>query len=319
MRSKNEQFSIDLERPIRKGFVDDVGGIKFRMRPLSLIMDVDRLGTSTAIDRAFDPAAFGDTFQAVVSAYHISGRRAAKQANTSFSLGERQVADFIAEYVQRSIASISQSQKVDITVAIQQRLAEGWSPAKITRELLGRKVGTTYQGGLLGLSQNGIKSSNLARDQLLAFDKDYFNRKLRATKYDSLIEKAIRSGKPLTAKQLEAIIASYQANLLKARAKMIALMETTTAVNATKLRTFTKAANAAGVPLDLLDKSWHTVGDSHVRFTHKAMSTQVVTLTQKFVSPSGALMEYPGDPSAPLSERAGCRCHMSIRWDKSKK
>lgn len=317
-RSKDELFSLELERPIRTGFKNDVSGIKLRMRSLDRLADADLLGSTTAIERIFDPSSFGETYEAVVSAYGKAGRLAARQApwDTGFSLGETHIAQFIRDYVNESIARIAREQQVDIGARIQQRLSEGWSTARIVRELMGKKQGRNYQGGLIGLTERGIQSSDNALEQLLALDKSYFDRKLRPVKYDRIVEEAIRTGKPLTQTQLRDIIAAYQAKMLESRAKMLALMETTTAVNKTKLQTFIKAATAAGVPLDLLEKTWHTVGDNHVRFTHRALARQTVTLAQKFVSPSGALLDYPGDPSAPLTERAGCRCHMRIRWKK---
>lgn len=318
MRSKEEMFNVGLEAPIAKGFKDDVSLIKYQMRPLSFLHDVSVLGSSTALERALDPDAFGDTYAAVVTAYQQAGKRAAKQAPwaTGFSLGEERIAQFIRDHVTESIKRIADGQKTDVPAAIQKRISEGWSKAKIARELVGRKIGTQYYGGIIGLSGNGITSSDNARQQLMDLDKDYFNRRLRLKKYDRDIERAIKNGKPLSAAKIDEIVGSYQARLLESRAKMLALTEVTTAVNATKLRTFIKAATAAGVSLDQLEKTWHTVGDSHVRFTHRVLQGKNVTLSQKFISPSGAALEYPGDPSAPFDERAGCRCHMTIKWIK---
>lgn len=55
-------------------------------------------------------------------------------------------------------------------------------------------------------------------------------------------------------------------------------------------------------------KTWHTQLDLRVRNTHRGMQGQKVLIDEKFHSPSGATLMYPGDPTAPLSETASCRC-----------
>lgn len=320
MRNLDEQFSIQLERPVRRGFLDDVRTIKAGISPRQAALDIRRLGTSTSLDRIMTPDAFSETFMAMIDAYHKAGKRSIKQAPwaTTFSVQDPEIIALIQRSVAESLSRVAQSSRTSLSTVIQARIAQGWTVASIVKELLGQKVGGQYRGGLIGLSDASIKSSDLARLQLQDLSKAYFDRKLRDPKFDRLIEDAIKSGRQLTPKQMADIVAAYQARLLQARAKMIALMEVNTAINATKLRTFVKAATAAGVSLDQLEKTWNNVGDDRVRHTHQVLGGQTVTLLERFVSPSGVMMEYPGDPTAPLEERAGCRCGMRIRWIKKR-
>lgn len=71
-------------------------------------------------------------------------------------------------------------------------------------------------------------------------------------------------------------------------------------------------ANAAQVQAAELagwtTKTWMTQHDNRVRETHQKMDGQAQPLGSPFVSPSGATLMFPCDPTAPIEERAGCRC-----------
>lgn len=54
-------------------------------------------------------------------------------------------------------------------------------------------------------------------------------------------------------------------------------------------------------------KRWVSVRDARVRPTHARANGQSVRVGEAFMV-GGYAMQYPGDPSAPASERAGCRC-----------
>lgn len=58
---------------------------------------------------------------------------------------------------------------------------------------------------------------------------------------------------------------------------------------------------------------WVTARDERVRPSHRAMHGQVRPDGEPFRSGDGNLLRYPHDPSAPLSDRAGCRCRRRLR------
>jgi HK97 family phage portal protein len=55
-------------------------------------------------------------------------------------------------------------------------------------------------------------------------------------------------------------------------------------------------------------KEWLSSRDEKVRETHKAMDGQTAGISEAFLSPSGATLQYPGDPSGPAEEVIQCRC-----------
>lgn len=59
-------------------------------------------------------------------------------------------------------------------------------------------------------------------------------------------------------------------------------------------------------------KRWISQRDDRVRHTHMVLDGKTVPVPAVFTSPSGAKLRYPGDPRAPMSERAGCRCFLTF-------
>jgi HK97 family phage portal protein len=84
------------------------------------------------------------------------------------------------------------------------------------------------------------------------------------------------------------------------RSESIAITETGSAANAGNMQ----AMEQAGVD----KKEWLSSRDDRVRETHADMDGQVVGIKEKFQSPSGAVLLFPGDPSAPADEVIRCRC-----------
>lgn len=67
------------------------------------------------------------------------------------------------------------------------------------------------------------------------------------------------------------------------------------------------AAQAAGWRY----KTWKTVVDSHVRESHRHLHDVKISLQESFVTGDGNKMRFPGDPTAPIEDRIGCRCWLT--------
>lgn len=59
---------------------------------------------------------------------------------------------------------------------------------------------------------------------------------------------------------------------------------------------------------DPVKRTWLTASDEKVRSSHSALSGQVKAIGDPFISGNGNALMRPGDPDAPVSERANCRC-----------
>jgi HK97 family phage portal protein len=84
------------------------------------------------------------------------------------------------------------------------------------------------------------------------------------------------------------------------RAERIARTETIGAANAGAEEGM-RASGADG-------KEWLSARDGQVRETHADLDGETTDVTGVFLSPSGAKLAYPGDPSAPPEEIINCRC-----------
>jgi hypothetical protein len=85
---------------------------------------------------------------------------------------------------------------------------------------------------------------------------------------------------------------------------LLAQMATQAVVNSTIFA----ATAAAG----WTKKIWHSQEDARVRPTHQALNGTVAAMDAAFTSPSGAKLRFPGDPRAPIAERANCRCWLQM-------
>lgn len=88
--------------------------------------------------------------------------------------------------------------------------------------------------------------------------------------------------------------------VLQWRRELIARTETTRAANA--------GANNFFKEWGVTQKEWLSTADNRTRKHHRAMSGDVVDIEGKFTSGLGNKLSYPGDPNAPLSDTAQCRC-----------
>lgn len=107
--------------------------------------------------------------------------------------------------------------------------------------------------------------------------------------------------------RLRAFLRADGEQLGEARAERIAATEATRAWNAG----VQAAAEALTGPDRPLVKQWRTRGDARVRDTHRAVNGQLRLLDEAFTV-GGALMQYPGDPSAPPDLTVNCRCVMRV-------
>lgn len=90
-------------------------------------------------------------------------------------------------------------------------------------------------------------------------------------------------------------------DISKMRAEVITRTES---VRATNLGAMTGAASR-GLKLN---KRWIAVGDSRTRPDHKYLNGQEIAFEDKFRTPEGYQLMYPGDPEGPAKEVINCRC-----------
>ena len=102
---------------------------------------------------------------------------------------------------------------------------------------------------------------------------------------------------------LRAALAAIFANLLGKRRRVIAEHEASSAFNA--------GTYFAGKQLGKSSKTWITRRDQKVRSEHTILHGKSIPLGEGFME-DGALLRFPGDPTAPLHLTINCRCRLKF-------
>lgn len=166
--------------------------------------------------------------------------------------------------------------------------------------------------GLTAYQEQAVRNY---RNLLEQGSRQALDRALRDRRFDRTVTRAADGGDPLTAEQIDRMVARYRANYLAYRAKTIARTEALTAVSQARDLAFEQNRVMAGISTQAISSTWRTNVDGRERETHHDMNGQVQPYGSAFQSPSGATLRYPGDPLAPAAERVACRCHRTFRID----
>lgn len=219
------------------------------------------------------------------------------------------------------VTRILQEQRVAVRQALVAGMEKGTAPRSIGLDIVGRIDKSTGKraGGVLGLSGPQEQYVRTARAELASSDPvelgHYLTRTRRDKRFDRSVTKAIREGTTVPAEIQRKALSRYEARLLELRGQIIGRKEAMTALQAGKHEAYLQAVDSGAIAESAVRRTWRSAGDLRVRHTHMGLNGDTVGLRQPFVSPSGARLMFPGDPSAPADETIGCRCDVSYRID----
>lgn len=185
---------------------------------------------------------------------------------------------------------------------------------QLALDLIGRVSPQTGQrtGGVIGLPGNMAQYVVNARNQLLSGNpaqlKKYLERAQRDRRYDGIVQRAIKAGKPVSQADVNKIAGRYSERLLKYHAEVIAQTAAHESFSAGRERAWEQLVEQ-GIDRNRVEKTWRTRLDEKVRTSHVQMNGQKVLLGQSFAG-GGALLLFPGDMSlgAGYDMTANCRC-----------
>lgn len=194
--------------------------------------------------------------------------------------------------------------------------AGGRSPRTVALDIVGRidRTKGTRTGGVIGLTSGDETAAMRAYEELRSGDparmENYLSRKTRDRRFDSVVRRAIASGKPVPAKQAAAMQAMMRNKMLRNRGERIARTELIGGLNQSNDDALEQLIEAGKTPRDAVRVTWDAANDKDTRESHAAMDGQTVTQGQPFTTGAGYQMKHPGDRSlgAPASEFINCRC-----------
>jgi len=274
-----------------------------------------------------DAAAYGPLVEAIRQAYGESGAASAGIANAQtpagvvirFNIRNPRAEAWLANRSSNLVTRIVEDQRAAIRAALQAGMERGVNPRTAALDIVGRVNRATgkREGGIIGLTSTQEAAARAARDELASGDaallRNYLTRERRDRRFDRSVASAIREGRPVPAAIVASATDRYRARLLELRGSTIARTEALASLHAARQEAYLQAVEDGKVAEADIRRVWQSAGDSRVRHTHAILHGKSAGLREPFRSASGAMLMFPGDPSAPPSETINCRC--GIRYD----
>lgn len=203
----------------------------------------------------------------------------------------------------RLVRGFTQQQREATRQALIRGIEDGVNPRDMARRFR-RSIGLT--------ARQERSVGNFAR-ALQDLDKGALRRALRDRRFDRTILRAIETGEPLSATQVETMVGRYRARFVAHRAEVIARTEALRSVHQGTQAMFQQALAEGDVEPGQLVREWNTAKDERVRDSHADMHGQVRGIDEPFTSGRGNSLMWPGDPSAPAEDTVQCRCAVGTR------
>ena len=222
------------------------------------------------------------------------------------------------QHVGGLIREVTAEQVSVVRAAITAQIEAGRGPRAIITEIVGRVTPQGRRGGIIGLTERQAGYAANARAELESLSRNYFTRTRRDRRFDRMVDKAIREGKPLSAADVDRITGRYRDRLLAYRAETVARTESITALRAGRDEGIRQAVEQGIIAENRVKRVWDATGDARTRPDHAAMhGTEVDGLDAPFVLPDGSQMMHPGDTSrgAAADQTINCRCVQRFQVD----
>lgn len=332
-RQRIQALIAKHEPAMQQAFMASVENLTSNLEVGRIVRMLERQDITGALQSLnIDESAFRPFDKAIAEAFEASGRARTnalpkiKQADGStatirFDVRHPTADAWLRTHSSELITGIVQDQKMAIREVLAEGIAAGRAPRTTALNIVGRLSRATgrREGGIIGLTGQQERYVASMRARLASGDVDEMRKVLsmerRDKRFDRAIMSAISQGKKLDAEAITRMTGRYADRLLLLRGETIARTETMGALNQGQIESMNQLIGKGLVNRDVVVKVWHSVGDNKVRHTHHALNRKSVGIDQSFVSPSGALIAYPGDPKAPAAERVCCRCWMETKID----
>lgn len=204
----------------------------------------------------------------------------------------------------RLVREFGAEQRLATREALEDGIRRGINPRQMAREFRDS----------IGLTRRQVQAVNNYRRLLESLDRDSLRRLLRDRRFDRTVLRAIEEGRPLSGKQIETMVERYRARYLKYRSEVIGRTEALRSVHAGADAMYSQAIADGTLQADALVRQWKTSRDERVRGSHRGMHDQQRPVGQPFMSGTGSLLRFPGDPDAPPSDTVQCRCAVTTRY-----
>ncbi|CAL8972858.1 hypothetical protein RHODGE_RHODGE_01024 [Rhodoplanes serenus] len=314
---------------LRRAFLAAIAAIQDRVQ-VSLVAELlergDIIGAIETV--GLDPVAFRPLDAAIMQAFEAGGSDTADRIpalrqpsghrlQVRFDVRNPRAETWLREHSSALVTEIIADQRQAIRQHLTAGMERGDNPRTVAVDLVGRINPATgrREGGAIGLTAAQEEWCRRYAAELASGDRAALTRALRDRRFDRTVEKALREGAPLDPGTIAKMVAAYRNRALKYRADVIGRTEAMRALHRSQIEAFEQAIGLGQVDEAAVTKVWRSSSDARVRDSHRALHGKAVGFRAAFVSPSGARLQFPGDPDAPASETVQCRCWMSVRID----
>ena len=245
----------------------------------------------------------------------------------SFGLGNPQVTAYLQKKQYDLVQGLVQEQKNVIRQVLMQVSENAGNPKDAVKSLVGTRGPSGQRtGSVIGLSEPQKRYVDNARAQLQSNDpaelNAYLKRGRRNKRYDKMVERAIKTGQPLSPDDIDKIAAGYTNRLLRLRAETIARSEYAEAQEEARMAGIRHMVDSGKISEDAVERVWDSTGEDGItRPSHLRADGQRRGLNEAFVladeKGNTHRLMYPGDTSlgASGSQTINCRCTVRIEID----
>lgn len=323
MARVNFEKLIEYWDPVlRKAFLDSVQNIRQRAQLDQIAKAIERGDLNAALEAVgLDPASFRPLDITIQRIYEVGGNATASalpalgkldsglRVSFIFNMRNPTAERWINEHSSIKVTEIITDQRVMIREFLTEGLKLGANPRTTALDLVGR-VGQNglRQGGMLGLTSSQAAWVRNYGDKLANGDMSALGSALRDKRYDKLVSRTFEKGDKLSPSQINSMVNAYKNRALRYRAETISRTETMASLHEAQQQAMDQVVQSGKLRSDNVSFTWRSAHDNRTRDTHREMDGQTVKMGEMFVSPSGARLEYPGDPNGPAAEVINCRC-----------
>lgn len=292
---------------IRRRFVELIERIK-NEKPLRELADMIAAGRIDEALQIGEKAVRLFSMEAA-NAFEVTGKNTANFMNSKLRLtvafdatNDRAVRIMQAERL-RLIREFTNEQRDVVREALADGINRGLNPIEQARAFRAS----------IGLTRRQMASVRNYRRMLEEQDGAALLRRLRDRRFDATLRAAVDGARPLTKKQIDAMVARYTERYVKYRSEVIARTEAMRAVGLANREMYRQAFDSGDLDPALITREWNTAKDERVRSSHAAMHGQQRGFEDAFVSGDGNKLRFPGDPEAPAEDVINCRCSVGTR------
>lgn len=274
----------------------------------------------------FNPAALRPLTAAIERIYERSGEWVAEgyprrpgSALFRFNVQNDSAQQYLRTRSSGLVSRITDEARLNVKEVLTAGMERGANPRNTALNIIGRVNQQTgkREGGIIGLTNSQERWSRSAGIYLEQLSDRYLTMELRDKRFDSVVEKAIASKKPLDPALIQRLVDRYRSNALRFRGENISRTESLSALAAADYESTRQILATGNVREKDITREWDSAGDARVRPDHKHMDGQTVGINEPFRAPDGSYLMYPGDTSlgAPARQVIDCRCRVRTKID----